>query len=140
MTIVDLKPLVDLVLQDVVAPIVLAMISWLSFRLLQLIGINKDSALGARLLTAASNGAAFALAKANTALDQNTTIEVKSQIVADAVKYVGQATPDAIKALGLDTIAGQAHLENVVLGQLQKLSPPVAVAVPAAAPVQGTAE
>lgn len=130
MTAIDLKPFVDVITQDVLLPVVLALAAWLGSRLLNLVGINKDSALGQRLLTAASNGAAFAIAKANTALDQHTTVDVKSQMVADAVAYVQRATPDAIKHLGLDTAAGQAHLETVVTAQLSKLSLPAAAAAP----------
>lgn len=125
MTLIDFKPVADLLLQDVVAPVVLAIVAWVGVRLLQLIGINKDSALGTRLLTAASNGAAYALSQANTQLDKHTSVEVKSQMVADAVGYVQRATPDAVKALGLDTADGQAHLETVVQAQLSKLSPAI---------------
>lgn len=130
MTAIDLKPIVDVLMQDVAAPLVVALATWVGVRLLQMIGINKDSVLGQRLLTAASNGAAAAIAKANTALDQHTTVDVKNQMVADTIAYVQRATPAAIKHLGLDTAAGQAHLETVALAQLSKLSLPAAAAAP----------
>jgi lysozyme family protein len=119
---IDLKPLIDLAFQIVDGTIITVIVPWLAYRVLQWLGIKKDSAIATQVLTATENGAALALSKANEYADAHGTVMPKSAIVATALNYAKTAVPDAVTKAGLTTPAGQEHLANIVEAQLQKLT------------------
>lgn len=125
--VITFKPILDMLFQDVLAPVVTGAVGWLVLKALQWLHVSTTSIVAQRIVTAAENGAALALSKASTLADQ-AQVSTKSQLVATALSYVNTAVPDAIKAQGLDTAAGQAHLANMVEAKLQQAtSAPIAV-------------
>lgn len=77
---------------------------------MQLLGLKIDDSNRKALYAIVVNGLNDAAGKAATSLrdNKNLDIEVKNQVVADAVDYVQRHAPDTIKALGLDPNSGEA--------------------------------
>lgn len=136
---VDLKPLVELTFEFIIAPVALGLAGWIGTRVLQLLHINTQSAIAKQVLTAAENGASLALSKGESMIDDHAIVQTKSQLVDTALEYVKAAVPDAIKKQGLDTPAGQAHLTSIVEAKLQQMSTPKVV-LPVPPPTIGAAQ
>lgn len=77
---------------------------------LQWMGIQVTTQMKGQLQAIIINGINDAAAKAQVALKSSDKldIQVKNQIIADAVDYTQRHAPDTIKALGLDPKSGEA--------------------------------
>jgi lysozyme family protein len=122
--IVDFKGLVNAAFIYLLTPVVLGVVAGLATSLAKLLNINMQSALAQRVLTAADNGALALMSKAQTAADTRAQVTTKNEMIAGALSYVNTAVPDAVKALGLATPAGQAHLTNLVEARVQSVISP----------------
>lgn len=82
----------------------------LVFKGLKLLGINVTDANKSQLQAIIVNGLNDAASKAAVSLRDNKKldIDIKSQVVADAVSYAQKHGADTIKALGLDPKSGDA--------------------------------
>lgn len=129
-TIVDFKPTVDMVMNTISSLVLAAVVPWVAAKVLQKLHIDKQSALGLRLIQAAENGASFALAKATDLADAHSNIDVKNQLAAAGAAYVQRALPDTLKALGITP----DHLQNIVLAKIQQQLPLQVSATPVVAP------
>jgi len=76
---------------------------------------KRDGELGVILDKALAMGISFAGARVATLKGKKLTLEVKSEMVADAANYVLVQVPDAVKALGL---TGE-HLTRMIEARLQ---------------------
>ena len=74
------------------------------------LGIQTTSQQSDQLQKIAMNGINDAMAKAESSLKNNPALDinVKNQVVADAVKYTQDHAAETIKALGLDPQSGKA--------------------------------
>jgi putative chitinase len=111
--IVDLKGLIDAGFVYLVSPIVLGIVVGLATSVARLLNVNMQSAAAQSILTAAENGAAALVSKAQTAADTHGEVVTKNDMIAGTLNYINTSFPDAIKASGLATPAGQAHLANL---------------------------
>jgi hypothetical protein len=117
--IVDLKGLIDLSFEYLVSPLALGIVVGLATSLAKLLNINIQGAVAQRVLTATENGALALVSKAQTAADDGT-ITTKNEMIAGVLNYANAAVPDAVKAAGLATPAGQVVLANLAEAQVQK--------------------
>src|ERR1700761_6091614 len=87
-----------------------ALVTAVTYRGLSLLGVQVTDAQKSQLQAVVVNGINSAAAKAETQLrgDGSLDVNVKSQIVSDAVKYTQDHAADLIKSLGLDPNSGQA--------------------------------
>lgn len=137
-TIVDFKPTIDLIINTVAGVVVTAVVPWVAAKVLQKLHVDKQSALGQRLIAAAENGASLAIAKVENLADAHASIDVKNAMAAAGAVYVQQAVPDTLKALGITP----EHLQNIVLAKIQQQMPAQIAAQPlvaGAAPLQPAA-
>ncbi len=118
--IASVKDLIDLAFLYIVAPVVLGIVVGLATSLAKLLNINIQGAVAQRVLTATENGAMALVSKAQTAADDHGTITTKNDMIAGVLNYANAAVPDAVKAAGLATPAGQAILANLAEAQVQK--------------------
>lgn len=118
--IVNLKGLIDLAFIYLVAPLVLGIVVGLATSLAKLLNINIQGAVAQRILTAAENGASALVSKAQTEAEQTGTFTTKNDLIAGVLNYTNTAVPDAVKAAGLATPAGQAILANLAEGKIQQ--------------------
>jgi lysozyme len=118
--IVDLKGLIDLAFVYLASPVALGIVVGLATSLAKMLNINIQGQVAQRVLTATENGAMALVSKAQTAADQSGTITTKNEMIAGVLNYANAAVPDAVKALGLATPAGQAVLANLAEAQVQK--------------------
>lgn len=130
-TVVNLQHLVDLIFTIVGSLMTLVIIPWVAAKVLDKLHIDKQSALGQRLIQAAQNAAALGLSQLQNVADAHTSVDVKNQIAASGLNYVlnGGFKPIMDK-LGLN----DAHVQNMILAQVQKLLPAQVAALPAPAP------
>ncbi|MGV8996401.1 MAG: hypothetical protein ACOH12_05595 [Parvibaculaceae bacterium] len=81
---------------------------------------KRDGELGLILDKALAMGIAFAGSRLATLNGKAATLDVKSEMVADAANYVLVQVPDAVKALGL---TGE-HLTRMIEARLQASAVP----------------
>lgn len=107
------------VLQPVVSELLLATLtalaSLVATKLCQWLKAKRDGELGAILDKALSMGIAFAMSRLTDWSAGRMSVDVKSELAADAANYVLAHVPDAVKALGLDG----DHLTRMVEARLQ---------------------
>lgn len=124
---VDLKPAIDLAFTFVDSMIVTVLVPAVGWFVMKKLHVDTTNALAQRMLTAASNGAAYALSQAQGAIDKNAVVDVQSPLVAAGVKYVASNIPGALNQLGVTP----AQLDTIVAAQIQKaLGAPVAPSTP----------
>lgn len=132
---VDFKPLIDLSFQVVDSVILTVLVPAIGYFVMRKLHIDAQSALGQRVLTVATNGAALGLAKAQAAADEATKpIDIRNAAVQAGVEYVNQA----ISAKTLTAAKITVPLDAMVAAQVARLQlapataptvviPPVAV-------------
>jgi len=106
---IDLTPLLDVGLQ-ILAGILLAVGTWAVSKIAKKVGIEVDDAARAYVREAIQGGIDYAVKAAKAAGKDVTKIEVKNELVADAVNYVLAQVPDGIRKLNLT----QENVENLV--------------------------
>jgi len=97
---------------ELLSPIIMTLGSILAVALtaaatmmLKKIGIDIDLATQEKVSTAAKIAAGYGLNLAKDALIKDKTIDVKSEMIAQAVRYYKEKWPDLVKKLGLDDAA-----------------------------------
>lgn len=110
-----------------------AVISYVVTRLVSkiadLVGVNLTDALKAQLQVQVVNGLNAAAARAETDLKGRMSVQVKSQIVAEAVDYAKEHGSEIIKKLGLDPDSGevtralQARVETAIVDPMTPTHP-----------------
>jgi len=83
-----------------IAVLIAALLSWITAMIKQKTGIDIEARHREALQTALTNGAGLILAKVKDSV-AGKEIDVRSEIVRDAISYVNQAAPDAVKKFGL---------------------------------------
>jgi hypothetical protein len=116
MTTVDFQPTIDLVVNLLCAGILVPLVSFAITKLLAKLHIDKESALGQKILAAAENGAALAVAKVETATKGKVSVSVKDARVAEALAYVQRSVPDTLTKLGVT----EDHLRDIVTAKLEQ--------------------
>lgn len=102
-TTVSLAPFVDAVsplLAQVIAALIAAGIGWIGYKLNKALGINIEAKHREALQSALMNGVYKGLHYAEEAAGK-VTIDVRSEVVAEGIRYVQRSVPDAIKHFGL---------------------------------------
>ena len=94
-TVVDFKPLVDLGLRFLAA-IIGVLGAWAIARVMKLLGVQSDNALGERLNLALEKAIAYGAGAVGAKLDGHLSIDVKNEIVASASRYAVDKVPDTI--------------------------------------------
>lgn len=79
-----------------------ALASYAVAKLCALLNAKRDGELGQILDKALTMGISFAMSRLDTVEKNHMTLDVKSELVADAANYALVHVPDAVKALGLD--------------------------------------
>ena len=129
-TTVSVVPWIKLVepyIQTVLSIVVTAIIGWAANRFSAATGIKIEATHRAALHSAVISGVNAGLVKFDTAT-AGATIDVKSEIVKDAVEWAQTSVPDAIKYLGA-TPDAIATLASAKLGDVLT-SAPVTLTVP----------
>lgn len=124
-TTITLRPLWDGLVPYIVAglgSLVTVAAGWAALQFQRLTGIKIDDSAREALHSAAMTGVNLAISKLGSAAG-NITIDVKSQIIAQALQWVQSSVPDAIKRFGLTPADLQKLIESKI---------PVAAAVPVA--------
>ena len=80
--------------------LITAIVGYVANLIRQKTGIDIEARHREALQTALANGAGLILSKATTAL-ADKTIDVRSPQIRDAINYVSEAAPDAIKYFGI---------------------------------------
>lgn len=119
MSTLDLSSTVNLVINLVATGIVLPLIAWGIAKVLAKLKIDKDSQLGQMVMSAAENGATLAAAKLASAASSNAHISTTNDAIAEGVRYVQNALPDALKKLGVT----DEHLADIVTAKLAQVAP-----------------
>jgi hypothetical protein len=101
MTSIDLGTLMPMV-SDMLLTTLTAVSSFAVAKLCQWLKAKRDGELGQILDQALHMGIAFAMSRVNELGGARASIEVKSDVLADAANYVLAQVPEAVKALGLD--------------------------------------
>tara|TARA_R110000824_G_scaffold366730_2_gene555674 strand:- start:211101 stop:211469 length:369 start_codon:yes stop_codon:yes gene_type:complete len=114
MTTIDLAVLQPLVSEMLLA-VLTAFASYAVAKICQWLKAKRDGELGQILDKALAMGIAFAMSRLDALGKDRLTIDVKSELAADAANYVLVHVPDAVKALGLD---GE-HLRRMIEARLQ---------------------
>jgi hypothetical protein len=118
---IDLTPLVT----DVIAPLATAvltpLISWVVWRVVQLLHLKLTAAQAQVVEGAMQNGIAFAMSRAQDLALQHAQVPTKSFIVKTAANYVMPKVPSALAKLGI-TPEG---LEQRIEARLPPVSVPV---------------
>lgn len=91
-----LRPL----LTELVSVLVAALVGFLTVKLNKWLGLNIEARHREALHSALKNGALAGLSKVQ-AMTADKKIDVRSEIVAQALIYASQAAPDAIKHFGI---------------------------------------
>ncbi|MBX3535558.1 MAG: hypothetical protein KF826_14515 [Xanthobacteraceae bacterium] len=84
----------------VVSVLAAAIVGWLAELLRRKFNLDIDAAHRDALQTALTNGAGLLIGKAGSAL-AGKKLDLKSAVLAEAVNYVLQAVPDAIRHFGI---------------------------------------
>jgi hypothetical protein len=84
----------------VVSVVATAIVGWLAELLRRKFNLDIEASHREALQTALANGAGLLIAKAGAAL-AGRTLDVKSAALAEAVNYVLQAAPDAVRYFGI---------------------------------------
>tara|TARA_R110002074_G_scaffold393784_1_gene580648 strand:+ start:499 stop:864 length:366 start_codon:yes stop_codon:yes gene_type:complete len=92
-----------------------ALASFAAAKLCQWLKAKRDGELGAILDKALAMGIAFAMSRLTDWTKGRMSLDVKSELAADAANYVLAHVPDAVKALRLD---GE-HLTRMIEARLQ---------------------
>lgn len=119
-TKVDVAPVVDTVTSYVsagISAVVALAIGILSSRIYALLGISIEAKHREALHSAIMTGVNAGLAKVSDLIG-GKAVDVKSSAVAEAVNYVTQAVPDAVKFFGLS----EAKLAEMVTAKLQAVT------------------
>lgn len=83
-----------------IGSLISAAVGWLVYLVNMKLGLSIDDSLRDSLQTAAANAAGLVLAGLGNRLS-GMTLDVRSELVADAVNYVLKAAPDAVAHFGL---------------------------------------
>lgn len=83
-----------------IGALISAAVGWLVYLVNKKLGLSIDDSLRDSLQTAAANAAGLVLAGLGNRLS-GMTLDVRSELVADAVNYVLKAAPDAVAHFGL---------------------------------------
>ena len=136
--VVNAQPLIDEAFkfaQAIVLTCAPIVVTWFLGRYLH---ISATNALAQRVITAASNGAAYALSQAQGVVDKHAVFDVNNPLVATAAGYVARS----VSAENLSTLGvTPARVSEIVAAQLQKQlgapvapDPPLVVNIPPAQP------
>lgn len=126
---IDLAPFLHEFLLPVASALGMVLATWLAKKVADWLNIRRDDALIAKLEEALKNGLALAQARAQQKIDEKgLTVEVKSQLVADAANYAATHVPGALKALGVGPRELAEKLEARL--ELNTTPPEKSVAVP----------
>ncbi len=99
-TTVDMAPLIRETLLPIASALGLVLATWLAKKLADLLGVQREDKLAGKLEDAMKNGLAFAQARLERKIgDGPILIDVKREIVAEAVRYAVEQVPGAMKAL-----------------------------------------
>lgn len=80
----------------------------LIFKVMNYFGVQTTDLMKQQLQSIVVNGINDAASKAEKTVSGKFTVDVKSQVIADAVKYTQDHGKETIKALGLDPVSGAA--------------------------------
>ena len=114
MTTIDLGALMPMFSELLLATLT-ALASYAIAKLCQWLKAKRDGELGAILDKALAMGIAFATSRLTDWTAGRMSVDVKSELAADAANYVLAHVPDAVKALGLDG----DHLTRMIEARLQ---------------------
>lgn len=114
MPAIDIGQMLPMV-SDVLFTTLTAFSSFAVAKLCQWLKAKRDGELGQILDKALAMGIAFGMSKLNRLGEARVTVEVKSDLVADAANYVLAQVPEAVKALRLDG----AHLARMIEARLK---------------------
>ena len=98
---VDLTPLVTQVLAPLAVAVLTPLISWVCWKVLELLHIKVDQAQAQTLETAIQSGINFAISKAEELGAPYSKVQVKSFVVKTAANYVLPKVPSALAKLGI---------------------------------------
>ena len=119
---ISLAPFVNLLL-EYIAPAIAAIVAFLVGQLLLLLkrkfGLDIDARNREALQTALTNGAGLILQK-SAGLAAGKVLDLRSHLVADAVRYVEKSAPDALKHFGLTPDA----VAEKIAAKLSQVAPP----------------
>jgi hypothetical protein len=112
-------------------PIVAALGTGIAYKIMVFFGVKVDESNKAALQAIIVNGLNQAAAKAENSLRNNTNldVDVKSQVIADAVAYTQAHAKETIKALGLDkddpsaVEAIRARIQTAIVDPLTPTNP-----------------
>tara|TARA_R110000868_G_scaffold40543_4_gene139800 strand:- start:9794 stop:10180 length:387 start_codon:yes stop_codon:yes gene_type:complete len=114
MTMIDLGTLMPM-LSEMLLAVLTALASFAVAKLCQWLKAKRDGELGAILDKALGMGIAFAMSRLTDWTAGRMSVDVKSELAADAANYALAHVPEAVKALGLD---GE-HLTRMIEARLQ---------------------
>lgn len=114
MTLIDLNQMMPMVTELLVAGLT-ALASYAVAKLCQWLKVQRDGELGQILDKALTMGIAFATSRLTGWTEGRMSVDVKSELAADAANYVLAHVPEAVKALGLE---GE-HLTRMIEARLQ---------------------
>lgn len=113
------------VLSNVIGLVIAGVITWAGAAFTKSTGITIDARYRDSLHSAAMTGVNLALSKVGAKLD-GLTLDTKSAVIAQAVEWVENSVPDALKRLGVDNVT-LTHLVESKLSGLSNASATVAV-------------
>ena len=126
---IDLAPFLHEFLLPVASALGMVLATWLAKKVADWLNVRRDEAFIGKLEEAMKNGLALAQSRAEQQIrDKGLTIEVKSQLVADAANYAAAHVPGALKALGVGPRELTEKLEARL--ELNTTPPEQSVAVP----------
>lgn len=111
---IDFGTLVPMLSETLLA-VLTALASFVVAKLCQWLKAKRDGELGVILDKALAMGIAFAMSRLTAWTQDRMSLDVKSELAADAANYVLVHVPEAVKALGLD---GE-HLKRMIEARLQ---------------------
>ncbi len=89
-------------LNEFLLGVLTALASFAAMRISGWLNAKRDGELGQILDKALTMGISFAMSRLNAMEKDHLTLDVKSELVADAANYALVHVPGAVKALGLD--------------------------------------
>ena len=110
---IDLSPIINVGI-DVISFVLMALGTWAVARLGKKLGLDADDQVRVYLDEALNRGIGWAREKAKAKAKDMATVEVRSEIVAEAVKYALERVPDAVKHFNLD----EQHVRKLVEARL----------------------
>lgn len=126
---IDLAPLLHEILLPIASALGMVLATWLAKKVADWLNVRRDEAFIGKLEEAMKNGLALAQSRAEQQIrDKGLTVEVKSQLVADAANYAAAHVPGALKALGVGPRELAEKLEARL--ELNTTPPDKSVAVP----------